>query len=290
MSKTKNWSKKKKIAVIVLSIVLFLFVAILGGGLIALHWYVTPADYQVVSSSDFANEDTKIIAHRGFRGIAPENTLPAFEEAGKAGFWGAECDVYRTNDGVWVIDHDGITFRMYDFTKKIEKISYNELLAHNIDNGVNIADYPNLKVCTFEDYIKTCEKYSMVAVIELKSKNDTEHYDEILDILSKYNVEYIFISFIENDLIEMRKLSDAPMYYLCQKVDDEAIEIAKRIGNCGIDFNAGKDVNFDNNAEIIKKAQAEGLSLGVWTVDDPELMQKCLDLGINYITTDCITY
>lgn len=290
MSKAKNWSKKKKIAVAVISVLLFLFVVILGGGLYALHWYVTPADYQVVSSADFAKDDTKIIAHRGFRGIAPENTLPAFEEAGKAGFWGAECDLYRTADGVWVIDHDGITFRMMDFNKKIEKITFDELMQHNIDNGVNIDKYENLKVCTFEEYVQVCEKYSMTAVIELKSKNDTEHYDEIITILDKYDVEYIFISFVENDLLQMREISDAPMYFLCQKIDEHAIDIAGTIGDCGIDFNAGKKKNFENDSFMIKEAQKKELPLGVWTVDDTDLMKQCLDLGIDAITTDCITY
>lgn len=283
-------TKKKKIAIIVISIVLFLFVAIIGGGLGALHWYVTPADYEIVSSADFANDETKIIAHRGFRGIAPENTLPAFEEAGKAGFYGAECDIYRTSDGVWVIDHDGITYRMYNKNKSIEKITYDELATYTIDNGVNIDKYPDLKVCTFEDYIEICEKYNMVAYIELKSKNDTEHYDEIISIIDKHNVDVVFISFVENDLLEMRKLSNAPMFYLCNKIDEEAIDIAETVGDCGIDFNAGKKVNFENDAYMIKLIQEKGLPLAAWTVDDPELMQKCLNLGINYITTDCITY
>ena len=43
-----------------------------------------------------------------------QNMLPAFEEAGKAGFTGAECDTYRTKDGVWVISHDSHTYRMMD--------------------------------------------------------------------------------------------------------------------------------------------------------------------------------
>lgn len=283
-------TKKKKIVIIILSAILFLFVAILGGGLYALHWYVTPVDYEIVSSADFANDETKIIAHRGFRGVAPENTAPAFEEAGKAGFYGAECDVYRTADGVWVIDHDGITFRMYDFTKSIEKITYDELMAHNIDNGVNIASYPNLKVCTFEEYLQICEKYSMAAYVELKSKNNTEYYGELLDIASKYDVEVVYISFEENNLIELRKITDAKMFYLCHKLDDEAIEIAKTIDNCGLDFNAGKKVNFENDGEIIKRIEAEGLELCAWTIDDAELMKQCLGLGINAITTDCITY
>ena len=30
--------------------------------------------------------------------------------------------------------------------------------------------------------------------------------------------------------------------------------------------------------------------MGAWTIDDPEVMKKLLDLGVNLITTDCITY
>ena len=39
---------------------------------------------------------------------------------------------------------------------------------------VNIDQYPNLKICTLEDYLKTCVQYNMTAVIELKGKNNTE--------------------------------------------------------------------------------------------------------------------
>ena len=84
MEKTekKKWSKKKKILVIVLSIVAFLLVATICAGLGVLKWYCTPVDYEVVSSSEIADSDTYLVAHRGFRAVAPENTAPAFEEAG----------------------------------------------------------------------------------------------------------------------------------------------------------------------------------------------------------------
>ena len=290
MTEKKKWSKKKKIVVIILSIFLFLLVATVGAGIGVLNWYCSVADYEIVSSAEFAKPDTKIIAHRGFRGIAPENTLPAFEEAGKNGFWGAECDIYRSKDGVWVVQHDVNTYRMMDFTKSIEKCTYEELLEHNTDNGVNIENYPDLKICSFGEYLQACEKYGMAAVIELKGKNNTEHYDEIMAEIAKYSVDVVFISFHEENLKKLRELSDVPMFYLTSKLNDEAIEIAKNIGNCGIDFNAGKEKNFENDAEMIKKIQAEGLAIGAWTVDDPELMKQCVDLGIDYITTDCITY
>ena len=48
-----------------------------------------------------------IMAHRGFRGVAPENTMAAFRAAVAAGADGIELDVHLTRDGVPVILHDG---------------------------------------------------------------------------------------------------------------------------------------------------------------------------------------
>ena len=46
-------------------------------------------------------------AHRGAKAHAPENTLEAFELALKLGATGLESDVWVTNDGEVVLDHDG---------------------------------------------------------------------------------------------------------------------------------------------------------------------------------------
>src|SRR5689334_23634967 len=44
--------------------------------------------------------------HRGTRGHAPENTLPAFERALEIGVTTLELDIGVTADGVVVISHD----------------------------------------------------------------------------------------------------------------------------------------------------------------------------------------
>ena len=62
----KKMSKKKKILIIVFSIIAFLLVATICAGLGVLHWYCQTKDYQVVSAADIVDDDTKIIAHRGF--------------------------------------------------------------------------------------------------------------------------------------------------------------------------------------------------------------------------------
>src|SRR6187455_326384 len=44
--------------------------------------------------------------HRGARGLAPENTLPAFERALAIGVSTLELDIGVTSDGVVVVSHD----------------------------------------------------------------------------------------------------------------------------------------------------------------------------------------
>lgn len=280
----KKLTKKSKILIIVLSIVAFLLIATVLGGVIALNQYCKTKDYTVISTSD----NVTLVAHRGMRSVAPENTTASFAEAGKHGYWGAECDVYRTKDGVWIISHDSHTYRMMDKSAFIEKKTYEELMDMNVDNGVNIDKYEDLKICSLEEYLDICKKYNMAPVIELKGKNNTEYYSEIVELANQFEVNPVYISFHIENLQTMRRLTQCKMYYLVQKISEDDIQDAKSIENCGIDFNGNKDKNF--KSDIIKKCQDAGLELGAWTINEEDALQKLEQYGITLITTDCIEY
>lgn len=280
----KKLTKKSKILIIVLSIVAFLLIATVLGGVIALNQYCKTKDYTVISTSD----NVTLVAHRGMRSVAPENTTASFTEAGKHGYWGAECDVYRTKDGVWIISHDSHTYRMMDKSAFIEKKTYEELMDMNVDNGVNIDKYEDLKICSLEEYLDICKKYNMTPVIELKGKNNTEYYGEIVELANQFEVNPVYISFHIENLQTMRRLTQCKMYYLVQKISEDDIQDAKSIENCGIDFNGNKDKNF--KSDIIKKCQDAGLELGAWTINEEDALQKLEQYGITLITTDCIEY
>ena len=200
--KKKLSKKAKKIIIIVVSIVVFLLVAAVVAGVCVLNSYCKTKDYTVVATAD----DVTLVAHRGMRSVAPENTTASFDEAGKHGYWGAECDVYRTKDGVWVISHDRHTYRMMDKSAFVEKKTYDELMAMKVDNGVNIDKYKDLKMCSLEEYLEICKKYKMTPVIELKGKNNTEHYNEIVDLVNQYKIDVVYISFHLENLKAMRNL------------------------------------------------------------------------------------
>ena len=234
-------------------------------------------------------DDVTLVAHRGMRSVAPENTTASFNEAGRHGYWGAECDVYRTKDGVWIVSHDRHTYRMMDESAFIEKKTYDELMAMNVDNGVNIDKYKDLKMCSLEEYLEICKNYQMTPVIELKGENNTQYYNEIVNLAEKYNLKSVYISFHLENLKTMRKLdTTSKMYYLVQKISEKDIEDARSILDCGIDFNGNKEANFKN--DILKKCRDQGLDLGAWTINDPEVMKKLEKNGVTLITTDSIEY
>ena len=281
--------KKNKKALIITAVAAVTATAI-GIGIAQFNKFYKTVDYNDAAVADIMNPQTRLVAHRGYRSAAPENTLPAFEEAGKAGFWGNECDIYRTADGVWVVHHDFVTFRMMNASKNIEKSTYEELLKLNTNNGHNVDKYENLKICTLEEYLEVCRRYNMNAFIELKSKKNTEHYDEIIALVEKYGVTPTYISFQIENLRKIRELDkEALLLYIVDDISEEAIEGAKSIENCGIDFGVNEKVNFENGGELIKKCVEAGLPLGAWAADDRRMMKTLVDLGVTYITTDCLT-
>ena len=282
-STKKKWSTKKKVAVILLSVLLALVMLVVIAGVVFLNMYCKTADYQLLTT----NQNVTLIAHRGYRAVAPENTAPAFEEAGKADFWGAECDTYRTADGVWIVSHDTHTYRMMDKSAFVEKKSYSQLMEMTVDNGSNIEKYKDLRFCSLEEYLQICKSYNMTAVIELKGKNNTEHYDEIVALVDKIQVDTVYISFHIENLEKIRALTDSQVYYLVKEITQEDIDLAKAIKNCGIDFDAHNEKNFEN--DMISRCIDEGLSLGAWTVNDTPLLDKLVENGVTLITTDNIT-
>ena len=66
----KKMSKKKKILIIVLCVLLAFVAAVVGAGVYALNWYCTDPEFTVTQTA----EEVNLIAHRGFRAVAPENT------------------------------------------------------------------------------------------------------------------------------------------------------------------------------------------------------------------------
>jgi glycerophosphoryl diester phosphodiesterase len=92
-------------------------------GYVSFGWPIHAADLPRAAHS-FA-----VIAHRGDRFAAHENTLTALRQAAEAGIDYVEIDVRRTADGHYVLMHDSSVDRMTDGQGKVSELSLEQIRA-----------------------------------------------------------------------------------------------------------------------------------------------------------------
>lgn len=240
----------------------------------------------VSSGQSLFGEKQTWIAHRGLSASYPENTVPAFEAAGEHGFYGAECDVHTTSDGVFIVMHDDDVDRCADGEGDIEELSFAEISAMRIDAGNGIENYADLKIPTFEEYLDICRRYGMVPYIELK-KLDTQYLPEFFELLDKYGFREnaVLISFSMDYLLAARELDEnIYMMFLSNDPSKEQIDVCAGNG-------FGLDLNFGNLIKYIPEfryAKQKGLDIAMWVVDYPLITDFFHLIGVDYITTNRI--
>ena len=251
--------------------------------------YATPFLADEVSYS----EDVIFIAHRGLATQAPENTLPAYEQAAAHGFRYVETDIHATADGVWVLTHDASLKRMTGYSGNVEKMSFAEVQQHKITKGANIQEYPDLVTPTYEEFIRLCKEKGLIPLIEIKTKPEeypNAPYRDILSVLEQYGMiqKAIIISFYADVLETLREYNqEIAMQYLVKKIDEQVLTTAEQIGSCGIDCAYSSLLQ---NFEMVATAKQQHIALNAWTADTIEDVQQLCDIGVDYITTNALRY
>lgn len=129
----------------------------------------------------------KLIAHRGFKEKAKENTLDAFLSALEIGFGGFECDVRQTKDGIFIIFHDplldGKLVKNYSYKeiKKMGVISLADVLKINTDKMI---------VLDIKDPFLNTQKFHQLINKEKRNIYVMSFYDRIINKLSKLKRNY----------------------------------------------------------------------------------------------------
>ena len=126
--------------------------------------------------------NVRMVCHRGLHSNAPENTLPAFEQAADAGYKYVESDVQFTLDGVAVLCHDSTinrTARNADGSfitglKFIREMTFEDLGKY--DFGIACGEeYAGTKIPAFSQWLELCKDRGLTPYIEIKqSMTSTE--------------------------------------------------------------------------------------------------------------------
>ena len=229
----------------------------------------------------------KIIAHRGFSGVYPENTMLAFRKAIEIGADGIELDVHLSKDGQVMIIHDealkrttGLDGVISDYTRaELEKISAGK--TKNYEFG--FTPIPSL-----EEYLAfMAEHRDKITNIELKTA--PVYYPEIeektLELVRKFDLEknIIYSSFNWLSIERMQRLgtiSETGLLFSGMKLYNQA----HIIRSLGINY-FHPDFN-DLTDEIVKSYLDNKVGLNVWTVNEIEDMKVCLSWNIDGLITN----
>lgn len=79
-----------------------------------------------------------IVAHRGFKSAAPENTIAAFDAAARAGAAFVEVDVRATRDGHLVLMHDSTVDRTTNGRGAVRDLTLEQILSLDAGGGQHV--------------------------------------------------------------------------------------------------------------------------------------------------------
>lgn len=274
----------------------------------------TPLTQQLNDLKNF-----QVIAHRGASGHAPESTLAAYELAHKWGVDYLELDAQLSADGEVVIFHDDTLERTSDGKGHIHDYTLAELKAldtgswfHEANPEYADADFSGTQILTlnelFDHFGQTTRYY-----IETKSPDLNPGLEEALvERLEAYDMinegRVLVQSFDQQSLLKLQALNpNLPLIQLLwyspseqnseqlvewqnttpgpSEINDADFQAIAEYA-AGIGTNAIYQGNEVIDAAFIRQAQANGLPVHVYTINEPDEMQRLMALGANGLFTD----
>ncbi len=240
-----------------------------------------------------------VIAHRGGRGLWPENSLFAFERANALGVDMLEMDLRRSRDGELVVIHDAKVNRTTNGLGKVAELSLAELQA--LDAGYRwTADggesYPyrnqGIRIPTFAEVLARFPQRAKVVEIKVADIGMEAQLCQLLEASGQRD-RVLVGSFYDRSLQAFREVcpgvatSAGPVSVrllvalnwvglgTLLSPSYQALQIPERSGSL--------EVASDS---LLKAAQARGLNVQLWTINEQPAMRHLLDMGAQGLITD----
>jgi glycerophosphoryl diester phosphodiesterase len=289
----------KRILIVILQVLAVLFGIFLGIILISSFFGRPAKDYPYYQNAPVP----LVIAHQGGDNLRPGDTLPAFQNAVNLGADVLEMDAHITKDGQVVLMHDERVDRTSDGTGLIEDMTLSDLkkldaaYKWSTDGGKT---FPyrgqGVTVPTLEELFQKFPQ--MRYVIEIK-KTQNPIDQPLCSLIRKHNMQdkVMVASFHDQAMADFRKTcpevatsgsrNEVTPFVILGKLG-----LAGLIGNLGFE---SLQVPYETSEsygipimtrEFIEQAHARNVRVEPWTVDDPVLMQKYIDWGVDGIITD----
>jgi len=251
------------------------------GGLTVLTLVAIMVTASVRKNSD--HEHPAVFAHRGDHRHAPENTIPAFEEAIENGADGIELDVTQTKDGRLIVVHDDNLERVTGCGQNVWDLTFDEIRL--LDAGRPVSEeYTGTRIPELKEVLELC-KGKIRLYVELKyNGHETDDFVErVVRLIEQEGMteECLVASFHYEFASEAKKIS--PRLKAGLIFSDE-----------NMDWNRYEDMDiFSINTHCFTKAIAKqmhdkGKAVYVWTVNEGTDINNCIQWGADAIVTNDI--
>jgi glycerophosphoryl diester phosphodiesterase len=227
----------------------------------------------------------RFIAHRGCLSVAPENSLPAFQEAAKRCFFSIETDVRQTRDGNLVCCHDDTLSRMFSVNELVCNLNLKEIRKHAFTSGSRLEYYPqdNLYMPLFTEYLEICRIHGNIPFIETKD----DVVDRVIWEVRNFDMEnYSVISSTKFEHLEEVRRINAKIFIHHIFSNEKYMPKLLSLGHAGMAFNY-PDLSLIPEG-LIEGVHAGGLRICFRAGDSRESVVQMLNMGVDYIPTNII--
>ncbi|PNV73950.1 glycerophosphodiester phosphodiesterase family protein [Leptospira inadai] len=233
-----------------------------------------------------------VIAHRGFSGEYPENTMLAFRKAVEVGADWIELDVTLTADREVVVIHDDTLDRTTNMRGPVREASFERI--RKADAGgwkdIRFVGEPVPKIWDVWNFVLGTE-LGLNIEIKTSAYEPSPKESPIEDSLIRFALDKkaldktLFSSFCWDSLVRIRELStDAKLGILIGEETphwEEALDLAFRLNAFSLNLSSRMA-----QKEIVSKIQEQGFSVFVYTLNTEEELRKGLDAGADGIFTN----
>lgn len=238
---------------------------------------------------DTHDRGPKIASHRGGALLWPENSMTAFRQTAALAVDQVEFDVHRTSDGHLVVHHDPTLERMTGGIGAIAEYTFEQLQTLTI-TGTAADRIPSLA-----DVIDVFRPTAIDLRVEIKGDAQRFRYPgleaKIADVLTRLDMaaRTTVTSFTIDTLLAFRDcLPDVPTIWLVDRSIvrgigdlDAVLAIAAKRGVREIALHQS-----DLGESQLRTAQAHGLRIGAYGVNDEAAIRRMFDLACTVFTTD----
>ncbi len=228
------------------------------------------------------------LGHRGVPSLAPENTLPSFQEAFKAGVDGIELDVTETADGEVIVMHDFDLEGTTDGAGYVWDITYEQLAQLNAAHTWR-GRSPKTRPPRLAELLELVPEEMMI-IIELKSNSwrSTGLEEKVVALVRRYRLvkRTIISSFNPYWLMRVRWLEpELRIGYILSDVDVPWILRRPYLLNLVRPDLLHVDAEI-LTPEMVIKAHRRGMRVNVWTINNRPMVEYLKSIGVDGVFTD----